>query len=98
MAVTATVPVSDPDSAAEAIVARYLEEPWVDAAIDVRPETRHVRATNRARIGIHREEGHLILMSVIDNLWKGASGQAIQNMNIRFGLGETTGLLQPGEL
>ncbi len=98
MAVTTTVPVDEPARAAEAIVNRYAGEPWVTATLDHCPEARHVRGTNRAIIGIRREEGHLVLMSVIDNLWKGASSQAIQNMNIRFGLDETSGLEYPGEL
>ncbi|MCG6911462.1 MAG: N-acetyl-gamma-glutamyl-phosphate reductase [Deltaproteobacteria bacterium] len=58
------------------------------------PDTRHVRGTNYCDIGFTLDEprGRLILMSAIDNLVKGAAGQAVQNMNIMFGLDETAGL------
>ncbi len=57
------------------------------------PATRHVRGSNQCRIGVFadRVPGRAILLSVIDNLVKGASGQAVQNMNVAFGLAETTG-------
>jgi len=61
------------------------------------PETRSVRASNQLRIALHRPPGHddrLIVLAAQDNLVKGASGQAIQNMNLMFGLPETTGLNQ----
>ncbi|HET7201054.1 MAG TPA: N-acetyl-gamma-glutamyl-phosphate reductase, partial [Burkholderiales bacterium] len=53
-----------------------------------------VRASNACRIAIHRPHGGdtLVVLSVIDNLVKGASGQAVQNMNIMFGIEETMGL------
>ena len=59
------------------------------------PDTKHVTMTNSCEIGFVYDEhtGNLIVCSVIDNLTKGASGQAVQNMNIRFGLDETAGLL-----
>ena len=59
-----------------------------------------MRAANVCRIAVHRpreqaERGDtLVVLSVIDNLVKGASGQAVQNMNLMFGLPETTGLEQ----
>ena len=58
------------------------------------PDTLHVRGTNYCDIGFHIDERHhrLILMSAIDNLIKGAAGQAVENMNIMLGLDETTGL------
>ncbi len=62
------------------------------------PETVNVRGTNRCDIGWHIEENNLIIFSAIDNLIKGASGQAVQNMNIRFGFKETSGLTSHGEL
>ena len=67
------------------------------------PQTRDVWDTNRCDIGFHTESGpgnksRLFLFSVIDNLVKGASGQAVQNMNIRFGLPEATGLSLHGAL
>ena len=60
------------------------------------PETRSVRASNQVRIALHRPQGGntLVVLSAIDNLVKGASGQAVQVMNILFGLPESTGLTQ----
>src|SRR5690554_2213699 len=74
---------------------RYHDEPFVDVMPAGRhPETRSVRASNICRISIHRpEDGDVIIvLSVIDNLVKGAAGQAIQNMNIMFGCNEREGL------
>jgi N-acetyl-gamma-glutamyl-phosphate reductase len=61
------------------------------------PDTRSVRAANTCRIAVHRPHGGdtLVVLSVIDNLVKGASGQAVQNMNIMFGLEESMGLSHP---
>lgn len=76
---------------------RYRNEPFVDVlAPGAHPETRSVRASNVCRISIHRPQGGdtVVVLSVIDNLVKGASGQAVQNMNILFGLEETLGLDQ----
>ncbi|MFO7932033.1 MAG: N-acetyl-gamma-glutamyl-phosphate reductase, partial [Desulfosalsimonas sp.] len=58
------------------------------------PDTRNVRGTNYCDIGfvIDRDNRRLILMSAIDNLVKGAAGQAVQNMNLMWGLSETAGL------
>ncbi len=60
------------------------------------PATRHVRGTNRCHIAVHpgRLAGQAILLSVTDNLVKGASGQALQNMNVMLGMAETEGLQQ----
>jgi N-acetyl-gamma-glutamyl-phosphate reductase len=60
------------------------------------PDTLNVRGTNFCDIGLAMDEGchRLIIMSVIDNLVKGAAGQAVQNMNIMLGLDETSGLTQ----
>jgi N-acetyl-gamma-glutamyl-phosphate reductase len=60
------------------------------------PDTRSVRASNDLRIALHRPDGGdlLIVLVVQDNLVKGAAGQAVQNMNVMFGLPETTGLGQ----
>ena len=74
---------------------RYRNEPFVDVLPGgSEPDTRSVRATNTCRIAIHRPNGGdmLVVLSVIDNLVKGASGQAVQNMNIMFGFEETMGL------
>jgi N-acetyl-gamma-glutamyl-phosphate reductase len=58
------------------------------------PETRTVRGANCCRIALHRPQGGdtVVILSVIDNLVKGAAGQAVQNMNIMFGLPENTAL------
>ena len=76
---------------------RYRGEPFVDVLPPgSEPDTRSVRAANTCRIAVHRPHGGdmLVVISIIDNLVKGASGQAVQNMNIMFGLEETTGLSQ----
>ncbi|MFO7189558.1 MAG: N-acetyl-gamma-glutamyl-phosphate reductase [Pseudomonadota bacterium] len=76
---------------------RYRHEPFVDVLPPGRhPDTRSVRAANMCRIAVHRPQGGdtLVILSVIDNLVKGAAGQAVQNMNIMFGLDERTGLQQ----
>ncbi len=74
---------------------RYADEPFVDVLpAGGHPETRSVKGANHCRIAVHRPQGGdtVVVLSVIDNLVKGAAGQAIQNMNIMFGLAETTGL------
>lgn len=81
----------------ELFEARYAGEPFVDVMpAKSHPETRSVRAANVCRIAVHRPQGGdmLVVLSVIDNLVKGAAGQAVQNMNIMFGLPETQGLWQ----
>ena len=73
----------------------YANEPFVDVLpAGSHPETRSVRGANTCRLSIHRPQGGntLVVLSVIDNLVKGAAGQAVQNMNIMFGLAETSGL------
>ncbi len=77
---------------------RYATEPFVDvAAAGDHPETRGVRGSNICRIAVHRApDGHgVIVLSVIDNLVKGASGQAVHNFNLMFGCDETLGLDAP---
>ncbi len=76
-----------------ALAKAYNHEPFVQV-MDAPPTTHHVRGTNQCRMAItaDRRPNTAIITSVIDNLIKGASGQAIQNMNIRFGFEETTGL------
>lgn len=77
--------------------ARYRDEPFVDVLPpNSHPETRSVRASNICRIALHRPQGGdtLVVLSVIDNLVKGAAGQAVQNMNLMFGLDESSGLSQ----
>ena len=74
---------------------RYCQEPFVDVLpLGSHPETRSVRGTNQCRIAVHRPHGGstVVVLSVIDNLGKGAAAQAVQNMNIMFGLDEEIGL------
>lgn len=80
---------------------RYRDEPFVDVMpFGSHPETRSVRGANVCRMALHRQEHSnvVIVSSVIDNLVKGAAGQAVQNMNIMFGLKETQGLEAPALL
>lgn len=80
---------------------RYRSEPFVDVMpAGAHPETRSVRGANLCRIAVHRPTGgtRVIVLSVIDNLVKGAAGQAIQNMNLMFGFNETAGLSTPALL
>ncbi|MGE5467670.1 MAG: N-acetyl-gamma-glutamyl-phosphate reductase [Ignavibacteria bacterium] len=73
----------------------YANEPFVDVLPPKsHPDTRSVRSANTCRIAIHRPQGGdtLVVLSVIDNLVKGAAGQAVQNMNLMFGLDECSGL------
>lgn len=79
----------------ETYEAKYANEPFVHVeAAGIVPHTRHVRASNQCRIGIFedRKPGHVIIISVIDNLTKGSSGQAVQNLNVMMGWEETLGL------
>ena len=75
--------------------ARYESEPFVDVLpAGTMPETRTVRGVNMCRLSVFQPQGGdtVVVSSVIDNLVKGAAGQAVQNMNIMFGLAEETGL------
>ena len=74
---------------------RYAGEPFIDVMRPgSSPDTRSVRASNTIRIAVHRPQGTdlVLVLAAEDNLVKGAAGQAIQNMNLMFGLPETTGL------
>ena len=74
---------------------RYAGERFVDVLpAGSCPETRSVRGSNTCRIAVHRPQGSdtVVVLSVIDNLVKGAAGQAVQNLNLMFGLPESTGL------
>jgi N-acetyl-gamma-glutamyl-phosphate reductase len=88
--------VADHDQDLQALFEqRYADEPFVDVMPPgALPETRSVRGGNTCRIAIHRpQDGDtVVVLSVIDNLVKGAAGQAVQNMNIMFGVPETAGL------
>lgn len=77
----------------------YRDEPFVDVMpAGSHPETRSVKGANHCRIAVHylATSKKYVVLAVIDNLVKGAAGQAIQNMNLMFGLNETTGLNAPG--
>ena len=77
---------------------RYADEPFVDVLpAGTHPETRSVRGTNLCRVAVHRPDSAdtFVILSVIDNLVKGAAGQAIQCFNLMFGLAEREGLSVP---
>lgn len=79
----------------DALNERYENEPFVRILPpDKFPNMSHVKGTNRCDIGLHLEpvSGRLVLVSAIDNLLKGAAGQAVQNMNIMFAIDEKAGL------
>jgi len=83
------------DEIQECFEQRYLEEPFVDVLESgSHPETRSVKGANICQIAVHkpRDKDTVVVLSVIDNLVKGAAGQAIQNMNLMFGLEESAGL------
>jgi N-acetyl-gamma-glutamyl-phosphate reductase len=71
----------------------YESEPFVELASNP-PGVRDVRETNVCRISVHRDPrtGRAIAFAAIDNLWKGAASQAVQNLNLMFGLPETEGI------
>lgn len=69
----------------------YRYDPFV-TVIEGEPDLKQVVNTNKAIVGLRRHSGKLLITCVIDNLLKGASGQAVQNMNLMFGLEETEGL------
>lgn len=76
---------------------RYRDEPFVDVLpAGSHPDTASVRGSNICRLAVHRpaDSDMVVVLSVEDNLVKGAAGQAVQNMNILLGLEETTGLNQ----
>jgi N-acetyl-gamma-glutamyl-phosphate reductase len=75
--------------------ARYRDEPFVDVMPPgAHPQTRSVRGSNQCVIAVHRPQNGnvVVVLSVIDNLTKGAAGQAVQNLNLMFGLPERAGL------
>ncbi len=74
---------------------RYANEPFLDVLpTGSHPETRSVRGSNFCRIAVHRPQGGdtVVVLTVTDNLVKGAAGQAVQNMNLMFELPETLGI------
>ena len=71
----------------------YAGEPFVELA-DSPPGVRDVRETNVCRISVHSDErtGRAVVFATIDNLWKGAASQAVQNLNLMFGRDEGEGI------
>ncbi|ORU93266.1 MAG: N-acetyl-gamma-glutamyl-phosphate reductase [Cycloclasticus sp. symbiont of Bathymodiolus heckerae] len=97
---TLYAPLKDKNADLQALFEEfYANEPFVDVLpAGEHPDTGDVRGTNRCQIAVHQPQGGNVVtvLSVIDNLVKGASGQAIHNMNIMFGLDERAGLNQVG--
>jgi N-acetyl-gamma-glutamyl-phosphate reductase len=86
-----------PEELHEILLKFYAKEPFVHVLpFGETPQTRHVRGSNMTFIGVARDRipGRAIVISALDNLVKGASGQAIQNMNVVMGYPETTGIDQ----
>lgn len=91
--------LKDPDVSLESLHAwyadRYRDEPFVDVMpAGSHPQTRSVKGSNVCRIAVHKpvSGNTVVVLAVIDNLTKGAAGQAVQSMNILFDLPETSGL------
>src|SRR5690606_316144 len=96
---TLYVPVSDALAPGDALgiwSEDYRDEPFVEVLPDRMPSLRDVNGTNRVSIGVTAVAGVesplLLVVAAIDNLLKGAAGQAVQNLNLMFGLEETEGL------
>lgn len=92
---------ADADGIQALFESQYADEPFVDVLPKgIYPQIRTVKSTNMCRIGIEIPQGGdtVVIMSVIDNLAKGASAQAVQNLNIAFGLDESLGLAFPAAL
>jgi N-acetyl-gamma-glutamyl-phosphate reductase len=88
---------ADADDLRAALEEAYRDEPFVHVAKKgVMPQTQNVRGSNQVQIGVFadRIKGRAIVISTLDNLVKGSAGQAIQDMNLMFGLAETAGLEQ----
>ena len=85
------------DIARSALQARFADEPFVRVVPEgITPATRHVRGSNYCLMGVFSDRipGRAIVVTVIDNLVKGSSGQAVQNMNVMLNMPESTGLEQ----
>jgi N-acetyl-gamma-glutamyl-phosphate reductase len=101
MTSTIMVPLSrkvTEDKVAELFASAYDQAPYIGLRGESIPQTAEVRGSNRCDIGWQIEGGTLMLFAVLDNLMKGASGQAVQNMNVRMGFSETSGLSLSGEI
>ena len=101
MAVTTVIELAKdpgPRGIQDALESRYGGAPFISLTGSRIPQTREVWGSNRCDIGWRQEGRHLMLFSVIDNLVKGASGQAVQCMNLRMGIAEAAGLPTGGEM
>jgi len=76
----------------ECLQAAYADAPFVRVRTDILPATKYTSFTNFCDVAVKLAKGRVLAFSALDNLIKGASGQAIQNMNLMFGLDETSGL------
>jgi N-acetyl-gamma-glutamyl-phosphate reductase len=87
------LPDGDPGDVAALYEEAYAGEPWVEV-VEGPPGMQEVRETNFCRISVHDDPrtGRLIVFATIDNLWKGTSSQAVQNLNLMFGRDESEGI------
>jgi len=87
-------PGAGPDEIAAVYHAAYADAPFVRLTGDALPEIKHVAQTNFCDIGwrVDPDAGRLVVVACLDNLGKGAAGQAVQNFNVAFGLDERAGL------
>jgi N-acetyl-gamma-glutamyl-phosphate reductase len=81
----------EPDAVLDLYRGAYTHEPFIDLAHEP-PGTDDVRETNRCRIHVSVVDHRVVVLAAIDNLWKGAAGQAVQDLNLMLGLPETEGL------
>ncbi len=81
----------DPEQTVDRYREAYAHEPFVDV-VDEPPHLAHVRDTNRCRVHVTVVGDRTIAFAAIDNLWKGAAGQAVQDLNLMLGLPEQEGL------
>jgi len=90
-----TTPGTTPDQIADALTTAYAAEPFVRLTGDALPEIKHVAWTNFCDIGWRFDQAsrRLVIVSCLDNLVKGAAGQALQNFNVACGFDERTALL-----
>ena len=86
-----TEPQLSRDEARALFEQAYADEPFVDL-VDSPPRTADVRETNRCRVYVTVTGDRVLAFAAIDNLWKGAAGQAVQDLNLMLGLPETEGL------
>ena len=102
MQATLYVDLLDNTTEVQSVFAEAYKDEHFVTVLDagVTPETRSVKSSNFCQIAVQKapDSNKLIVISVIDNLVKGASGQAIQNMNLMFGFDENLGLEQIGLL